>query len=341
MGQNSKIEWTDHTFNPWIGCTKVSAGCEHCYAERDFGIRQGVATWGAGGTRIVTKEDYWKQPRRWNRAAEKAGMRPRVFCGSLCDVFEDRPDLLPIRWRLWHLIRETPNLDWLLLTKRPENVGEMLTPAKVYGAAGNHESPWPLPNIWLGTSVEDQAAADARIPELLKVPARVRFLSCEPLLGPVDLSRWLHAFSVSRDASGGSALGWLIAGGESGPQARPSHPYWFRVLRDQCQDSAVPFFFKQWGEWEPMVDADSYAEYMMFEAEDGDLRNMTRGVALRWPDGRLDIPQPTREWWRNWLRENDEAIVQMEDDCPVAMHRVGKKVAGRLFEGREYNEVPT
>lgn len=247
MGENSKIEWTHHTFNPWRGCTKVSDGCKHCYAEtlsNRFGGKHGA--WGPQGQRVIAAESYWRQPIKWNREAAAAGERRRVFCASLADVFEgpetmpagNRRDVLEARHRLFELIEQTDWLDWLLLTKRPQNIMTMVTAA---WRAGYMPS-----NVWLGTSAEDQQTADERIPHLLQAPATMRFLSCEPLLGEVVLGHWLP-----HGGWGGDAIDWVIVGGESGHRARPMHPDWARSLRDQCQAAGVPFFFKQWGEFIP------------------------------------------------------------------------------------------
>jgi protein gp37 len=229
VAKETKIEWTDSTFNPWIGCVRMSPACKHCYAEAIAG-RFGLAEWGAKAPRRFFGEDHWRAPLRWNRSALKDGRRRRVFCASMADVFEDRRDLDAWRERLGRLIDETPMLDWLLLTKRPDRAQAL--------------APWPdawPDNVWLGTTVETQAWAAKRIPALISVPARIRFLSCEPLLGPLDLSGWLNQKSVH----------WVIAGGESGPHARPSSPDWFRALRDQCVEARVAFHFKQWGAWAP------------------------------------------------------------------------------------------
>lgn len=234
MGENSKIEWTDHTFNPWIGCTKVSPACAHCYAENSPASRFGGVRWGPGQPRKRTAASNWKQPVTWNRKAEAAGVRPRVFCASLADVFDDA---VPVEWRrdLLHLIDDTPHLDWLLLTKRPADVPRLLSQV----SNGAVEDFRHMPNVWLGTTVEDQRRADERLDDLLNVPARVHFVSAEPLLGPLDLRRWF------------GGLDWVIAGGESGHGARPSHPDWYRSLRDQCEVAGVAFHFKQWGEFGP------------------------------------------------------------------------------------------
>lgn len=274
MGKNTKIEWTaiylpdgtiipGHTFNPWIGCTRVSDGCKHCYAETLMDHRFGKVEWGPQGERQRTSESYWAKPYKWNQQARAEGRRYRVFCGSLCDVFEDRSELENWRYELLQLIINTPRLDWLLLTKRPENVDRLIEQA-----AGVSTELWlyAAQNTWIGTSIEDQASADERIPHLLRIPARVLFLSCEPLLGTIDLLRikWPnmeHWVDVLRGGfwhetgfinhSDLYTIDWVICGGESGPQARPMHPDWARSLRAQCQEAGVPFFFKQWGRWWP------------------------------------------------------------------------------------------
>ena len=239
MGENSSIEWCHHTHNIVWGCQRVSPGCQHCYAET-LAKRYGHDVWGPAKTtaRREMSAAYWQQPHKWNRAAQQAGERARVFCGSMSDVFEDHPTNADARERLWPLIDATPWLDWLLLTKRPESISRMLPVA------------WldtPQANVWLGTSVEDQRRASERIPYLLQVPAKVRFLSCEPLLGSVDLSAWLHPLNADCDAMGCPDLRWVICGGESGHGARPMHPDWARSLRNQCQAAGVAYFTKQMG----------------------------------------------------------------------------------------------
>ena len=276
MSANSKIEWTDNTFNPWVGCSKVSPGCANCYAE-GWAKRSGLVKW--GGERRRSREANWRQPVKWNREAEisnnawTAGIRlgnteqelldrgfikprsPRVFCASLADWLDDE---VPVEWLagLLELIYATPNLDWLLLTKRLENWRERMirvesyerkkSPILALTATGAMVADWgkgyPPENIWLGTTVENQAMADKRIPELLRIPAKVRFLSCEPLLGEVDLIN-MEDFNILCNPG----IDWVIAGGESGPGARPMHPDWARSLRDQCDAAGVPFFMKQMG----------------------------------------------------------------------------------------------
>jgi protein gp37 len=236
MGKDSSIEWTHHTFNPWWGCTKVSPGCANCYAEA-WAKRVGENIWGGDNNRRFFTPKHWAEPLKWNAEAESKKTRKRVFCASMADVFEIRIELNPWREQLWQLIKNTPWLDWLLLTKRPQNILKKVP----------WTNDWPA-NIWIGTTVEDQKRADERLPILLQIPAQCRFLSCEPLLGPVDLTAW----TIDR-AKKLYPIDWVIAGGESGPGARVMLPGWARQLRDQCQASSVPFHFKQWGHWAPVA----------------------------------------------------------------------------------------
>jgi protein gp37 len=227
LAKNSKIEWTTHTFNPWWGCVKMSPACKHCYAE-SWAKRLGEPVWGIKAPRRFFGDRHWAEPLQWNRIAIETGVRARVFCASMADVFEDRDDLDPHRDRLWKLIEATPGLDWLLLTKRPDRV-LVCTP---WGTK------WPR-NIWLGTTTEDQEWGDERLAALAEIPAAVRFISAEPLLGPLSLRGWTKA------------VDWVITGGESGPKARPSSPSWFRTLLNECMAADIPFHFKQWGDWAP------------------------------------------------------------------------------------------
>lgn len=317
MAENSKITWTHHTFNPWMGCTKVSPACQNCYAERDMDHRWKRVKWGPQGTRVVTSESNWNQPVKWNKQSEwfcdscksfcfnfngkcrgcgndcrnpNANERLRVFCASLADVFEEwdgsitnsngevlfiansdgywcignsprlytgwnhedigkvRPKELTmanVRQRLFSLIDSTPNLDWLLLTKRPENIRKMwknevvrnpnyMSAKALESGAVEEEVIKKRENVFLGTTVENQEYADKRIPELLKCRdlAKHLFLSCEPLLGPIELSA--H-----------SGIDWVITGSESGPNKRDVPDSYYESLAKQCSDSAIPFFMKQ------------------------------------------------------------------------------------------------
>lgn len=285
MAETTAISWADATFNPWIGCARVSPGCLHCYAEaRDK--RVGDHLWGVNAPRRRTTVAYWKQPLKWERNAAERGTPTLVFCASLADVFEDRADIEPWRADLFALIESTPHLIWQLLTKRPENVRWMV-PASwtgrcncnwpYPGATINHHAvgcpvfrpKWPA-NVWIGTTVEDQQRADERIPELLKIPAPVRFISCEPLLGFVDLSRagWLTRHELIRPGTNegdyaetlmnalmrqyrGPLIDWVIVGGESGPGFRALDLNCARVVVNQCSLAAVPVWFKQIGGLRP------------------------------------------------------------------------------------------
>jgi protein gp37 len=231
MSENSKIEWTDHTFNPWIGCTKIAPECDNCYAAAQDKFRGWTnAGWGAGKPRRLTSASYWREPLKWDRRAAEAGKRERVFCASLADVFDGE---VANEWRerLFNVVAETPALDWLILTKRPANVEPYLG---WQGGDALDGTAWPLPaNVWIGTSVGSRE----RLPQvnaLRRVRAAIRFLSVEPLLedlGIVDLT----------------GIHWVIVGGESGPGARPCNVDWIRSIVRQCEAYDVPVFVKQLG----------------------------------------------------------------------------------------------
>lgn len=266
MAEQSKIEWCDATFNPWIGCTKVSPACDHCYAEawdRRFAVSGHAMRWGPNAQRTRTSAANWKQPPRWHAQADafeaEHGRRRRVFCASLADVFDNA---VPVLWRqhLMTLVADTPNLDWLFLSKRIGNAARMLSDASMHdGRLLTADDQYrPPSNLWIGATVCNQAEADRDIPKLLETPAAVRFLSVEPMLGDIRLGSFLHrspsaAFAagrVTRDMPawtriGSTAIDWVIVGGESGKGARPMHPDWARALRDQCASAGVPFFMKQ------------------------------------------------------------------------------------------------
>ena len=224
MAERTGIAWTDHTFNPWIGCQAVSPGCLNCYAETIV-IWRGWTQWGPGGKRVRTSEGYWKQPLRWERRAETSGQREKVFCASLADVFDNQaPE--GAREELWELVHQTTHLDWQLLTKRPQNMAEML-PAD-WGEG--------YPNVWLGISAENQEEYDRRWPLLAQTPAALRFISYEPALGELTLK----GHEARPD--------WLIWGGESGRGCRPMDPMWARRITVECRESGVAVFGKQWGD---------------------------------------------------------------------------------------------
>ena len=322
MSETTKIEWCDSTFNPWEGCTKVGPGCDHCYAEAR-NHRFGGGNWGPGAPRRRTSADNWQNPIRWNRAHEKFyaehGRRRRVFCASLADWLDNE---VPIEWLvdLLDLIRQTPNLDWLLLTKR---IGNWLCRLELAAFHLRHDisrndrrqatlewiQEWldgeAPANVWLGSTVVNQIEADRDIPKLLATPAVVRFLSMEPLLGAVDLRKWIGSAPVfpgasthlspdgyeRQDIGGGilDGIDWIIAGGESGHKARPMEPDWVRSLRDQCAATDTPFLFKQWGEWGP-----------------------------------------------NWLNDNHGNKIEGTE----WVERLGIKITGRLLDGKTHNGFP-
>ena len=332
MGSNTSIEWATHTFNPWSGCEKVSPGCAHCYAAAlPPGMRR-HAEWGKDRPRVMASESYWSQALAWNRAAKKAGERHRVFCASTADVFEAREDLDGARARLFYTIQITPHLDWLLLTKRPEYAAAWWVRYATLARSEGHTNQWPA-NAWIGTSVENQAAANERIPHLLRIPARVRFLSMEPLLGAVHLP---SVPGLNRAGSAGQEIVrslWVIVGGESGRHARPMHPEWARALRDQCVAAGVPFFFKQWGEWGPVSSTNC-----------GPGPHRLRRSMLA--DGRVLMESINAE--RDKVLDA-EGLREWHADCEAAgsnrlhyqwVELAGKAAAGRLLDGREWSEVP-
>ena len=324
MGAKTGIEWTDSTWNPFIGCSRVSEGCRNCYAERLAG-RFSAKTEGvyAGTTKAVNGLQVWTgkisrapeetllKPLSWKGVMvpvgpggtiqELAPRRRRIFVNSMSDLFHEN---VPDEWidQVFAVMALCPQHIFQVLTKRPErmpawtkrnstgghifHIAQQIDPKKNGAQSGR----WPLPNVWLGVSVENQAAADKRIPWLLKTPTAVRFISAEPLLGPVDVSLYLRQVRMEGEVED-QKLDWVICGGESGPGARPMHPDWARSLRDQCAAAGVPFFFKQWGEWLPQLQDGAPGDPWLINAS--------------------DIPE-----------------------------RVGKKAAGALLDGREWKQFP-
>lgn len=242
--KNSKIAWTDHTFNPWWGCVKVSEGCKNCYASA-FAKRTGQDVWGVDKPRRFFGEKHWREPLAWNTEAEKAGERRRVFCGSMMDVFETHAnivthsDMNAARRKLADLIRATPWLDWLLLTKRIESAAMYLQTTMGFASI--------QPNVWLGAAIENAENLDQRIMALATTPAKVHFVSAEPLLESLgDLQ--LSGRNYGRHFPDWTErIDWVIVGGESGAGCRPFNPDWARSIRDQCKAEKVAFFMKQLG----------------------------------------------------------------------------------------------
>jgi protein gp37 len=320
MSADSKIEWTDATWNVVIGCDKVSPGCDHCYAIRTAHRMQanpnekiaaayaGTEHEGEWTGKVNLIEDRLELPLTWTKPK-------KIFVNAQSDLFHaDVPD--DFIAKVWAVMAITPRHTYQILTKRPARMRSLLSSAEFESLVWQHVNrlldgewlhlrpphplaapSWPLPNVWLGVSVEDQKGADLRVRVLLGVPAAVRFLSCEPLLGPVDLHQAIQPnFAVSgwKDLT---LLHWVIAGGESGPGARPMHPDWARSLRDQCTAADVAFHFKQWGEW---VTEDQSPQ---------------------------DIVLPATSW--SHLGDGEPSV-----------WRVGKKRAGRELDGRTWDEFP-
>lgn len=325
MAEATKIEWCDSTWNGWWGCTKIAPACDFCYAAV-LDKRTGGDHWG-NVPRRRTSEKNWHEPLKWQRDAAaflaKHGHRRRVFCGSMKDWADNQ---VPKEWRadLWQLIRDCPDLDWLMLTKRPQNIAKML-PAFWDDIKGS---------IWLGTTIEDHEHATRNVPHLLEHDAAVRFVSCEPLLGPLNLRTWLHdsdchwqdgfcTCSEPREHS----IDWVITGGESGPHARFTHPDWLADIRDQVAKSRAAFLHKQNGEW---VD---YTE-----------------IASGWERTR---EVKGRAWGQLFDGDfGDRKVLFDGDDFPSAypwasgdyigplMVRVGKKHAGRNLGHRHHDGFP-
>lgn len=319
MSTETGIGWTDSTFNPWMGCTAVSPACDHCYAQTLVEGRFKRAEWGPGKPRVRTTPGNWKLPLQWEREHEafyrEHGRNRRVFCASLADVFDNEVDPA---WRddLFRLIADTPHLTWQLLTKRIGNAAKMIFEAHADAVFNHSASAWPWANVWLGATICNQQEADRDIPKLLSVPAAKRFLSIEPMLGAIDIQRAINR--MPWQIGGGDAeLHWVIAGGESGYHARPSHPDWFASLRDQCKAASVPYFFKQWGEWIPESGMDRAMR--MLDHGQFDCVHVKLDGSYH-----TNAPDDHRQW----------------DASDVRMVRVGKALSGNLLDGVKHEEFP-
>lgn len=337
MSDKSKIEWTDATWNPVTGCTKVSPGCDHCYAETIAHRFAGTKAY-PNGFEVTLRPERLDQPLRWKRPR-------RIFVNSMSDLFHAAVSDEYIA-RVFAVMALAPQHTFQVLTKRPGRMRSLLSSRafedwveafvrEEYSerwTPNGYEYRWPLPNVWLGVSVESQKWADVRIPQLLATPAAVQFLSCEPLLGPVqlDLIRYFDADSYCRGCSGllspkhepacGTELGehsgidWVIVGGESGSGARPMHPDWARMLRNQCVVAGVPFLFKQWGEWAPQFGTDGLTP--------------------------LAYPKLWEHYQRTNLTTAGREATAADHEGAEPMMRVGKRAAGRELDGRTWDEYP-
>jgi len=310
MANQTSIEWCDTTWNPTTGCSPISAGCERCYAARFAKRLAGRCGYPEDNPfKVTLHPDRLDEPLKWRKPK-------RVFVCSMGDLFhEDIPEMYIVD--TFSIMAEAYWHTFIVLTKRPQRMKEVLTSPTVANdvwlqtssGVNDEKSPWPLPNVWFGVTAENQETADERIPILLQIPAAVRFVSCEPLLEPVSF-RWAHwvdsdemhrRFGRHHHLDGLREIDWVIVGGESGPDARPVHPNWVRDLQKQCQTVKVPFFFKQWGEW-----ALAYTTGPQFE-----LRRLA-----------------------------DDEVIMKSGSGGQVMKKVGKKKAGRLLDGRTWDETP-
>jgi len=288
----SKIEWTEATWNPVTGCTPISEGCEHCYAKRMATRLRGRCGYPAGAPFLVkVHPDRYNEPFGWRKPK-------KIFVCSMGDLFHED---VPFPWinEVFSVIQRCTHHRFMVLTKRPERMRNYIS--KVLQVRGWPESDIPFPNVWMGITAETQRRADERIPVLLEIPAARRFVSVEPMLGPVDLSQWLGR-------SGG--LDWVICGGETGPGARPVHPDWVRSLRDQCQIAGVPFFFKSWGEW-----------------REANMDLPVRGTKFGCFMGDTFVPDYGNIFPQRYPEH-------------INMARIGKSNAGRILDGRTWDEEP-
>lgn len=337
MAGTSSIEWTDATWNPVRGCSRVSRGCEHCYAERQAMRQSGTDRAYEGLVKMTSQGPKWTgeirivyntldAPLRWRRPR-------RVFVNSMSDLFYERISTVDIA-SILGIAAACPQHTFQVLTKRPQRMLSVLSTAEFHDAYEttiamytHSDVPWPPPNVWLGVSVEDQRTAEERIPLLLDTPARVRWISAEPLLGPLDVIRYLQIGTRGDDGVVRPDLGWVVAGGESGPGARAAHPHWFRALRKQCKAARAAFFFKQWGSWAPVGP--------LYEEGDTDVDVAACMAALD-----TDPDDSSSQIWITSSGTRWESAFGQPPPGTWAMRRVGKGWAGRLLDGRVWNEYP-
>lgn len=350
MGK-SKIEWTDRVWNPVTGCTKISDGCKNCYAETMAKRFAGEKGWGTKEDPFAVRlhPDRLNEPLKWKKPS-------KIFVCSMGDLFHED---VPFEFidKVFAVMALSPQHTFQVLTKRPERMkGYLADEMRQVNVASwfkggeyySHEvSPWPLPNVWLGVTAENQEQADKRIPILLQTPAAVRFVSIEPMVGGVNLKH-LRNGDISTSALSGNQtnmsvvlpwsdtnkLDWVIVGGESGPGARPMHPDWVRSLRDQCKAANVPFMFKQWGEYAPKDVADSLV-VSDEEAESGDLVWTIRSNHPQLCSCRKPSRNQAAIGWLHAIPKPDHLF-----DEETMVYKVGKKKAGSMIDGKSYKEFP-
>jgi protein gp37 len=315
--KDTKISWCDHTFNPWIGCTKVNEACKFCYAESHDNRFYKESHWGAGSNRLITSKKYWNQPINWNRAAGNAGIKLRVFCASLSDIFEEHPQVEDARAELFNLIEKTPNLIWMLLTKRPENIIRFI-PWNWHPKMGGSVPE----NVRFGVSIGMQKHMDEMWPVMEQTMYELNapyFLSMEPLLGPVDFAAFDESVMVEGKPMGRTRHlpSYVIVGGESGPKARPMHASWVEGIRNMCLLYDIKFHFKQWGEWQD--GSDGLSRHNAIVLSDGSYyMNSDRGFK------EIRRKYTNAEWGK----------LQ-----PRAVCKVGKERSGDLLDGRQLKDL--
>jgi protein gp37 len=312
MAQKSKIEWTTRTWNPITGCTKISEACDNCYAERMAKRFAGLHGYPKENPFNVTiHKNRFLQPAGWSKPC-------KVFVCSMSDLFHPN---IPwgIIYDLFTVMDKYKDFTFQILTKRPKRAKEVLTP--IYDRLGS------LSNVWIGITAENQARFDQRIDHLMEIPAKVRFISCEPMLGAIDMSYYLNGCPEAMGKYNEPdweqtcpPLSWVICGGESGPKARPTHPYWIKELQEQCNYSKTPFFFKQWGEWIPR---------QQWELQGNKISTDQFGTLSY--NGDIFYYQTTTWNGREYDKNNDFECI---------MYRVGKKAAGAMIDGKEYKTFP-
>jgi protein gp37 len=310
--KDTKISWCDHTFNAWIGCAKVNEACKFCYAEAHDNRFYNESHWGLGSNRLMTSDKYWNQPNNWNRAAGNAKIKLRVFCSSLADVFEDHPQVVEARKRLFNLIENTPNLIWMLLTKRPENIMGMVPMTWVFNGVPD--------NVRFGVSIGNQKHFDTMWPVMEKTMYDLSapyFLSMEPLLGPVEFAKFDESLMIEGKGRSMHLPSYIIVGGESGSKARPMHASWVELIQNQCLLYGIKFHFKQWGEWQD--GSDGLSRYNAILLGNGEvIDNSEAGL-------KAARKKYTDAEWSN--------------QAPRAICKVGKERSGDLLNGSRFKDL--